>query len=380
MERADLRARLRAVVRAEERGDLLFLEDPGAPPADRAAAEWVKSAEMTRGSGTGEGWLGVRTGGSGGVIKYARHDEATIGAAVAGFCAAFELERVNAVGVLPLHHVSGLLAWARCEFTGGTYVGWDWKQLEKGAWPPIPAGNGSWFISLVPTQLQRLLRVPGSVAWLREFRLIFVGGGPLWPELGDAAAAAELPLSLAYGMTETAAMVAAQRPGEFLAGARDCGTPLPHASITVTGEGTVRVGGASLFHGYYPDWSDAREFTTGDLGSLDGRGRLQILGRRDAMIITGGKKVHPAEVEAVLRASGEFSEVAVIGVPDADWGEAVIACYPGQPGRSPDLARAVEGLAAHQRPKRFVALAAWPQTELGKVNRAALRAAVVARD
>ena len=66
-------------------------------------------------------------------------------------------------------------------------------------------------LSLVPTQLQRLLALPAAVAWLRGFRVIFVGGGPVWPELSDAAARAELPVSLSYGLTETAAMVTALR-------------------------------------------------------------------------------------------------------------------------------------------------------------------------
>ena len=120
---------------------------------------------------------------------------------------------------------------------------------------------------------------------------------------------------------------------------------------------------------------EAREFWTEDLGEWDAAGHLRVLGRRDAVIITGGKKVQPAEVEAALRASGEFSDVAVIGVPDAEWGQAVVACYPAG-ARAPDLARAVGGLAAEMKPKRFVALADWPRNAQGKLNRAALAAAV----
>src|SRR5581483_5045622 len=111
-------------------------------------------------------------------------------------------------------------------------------------------------------------------------------------------------------------------------------------------------------------------FSTQDAGQIDSRGHLHVLGRRDAVIITGGKKVQPADVEAALRASGEFDDVAVIGVPDREWGEIVVACYAAR--RPPDLARAVRGLAAHQQPKRFVPLTPWPRTAQGKINRAEL--------
>ena len=362
MERAELTALLRATGCAEERDDFIFLREPGLSAPTSAVRPPTSDL----------GWLCVRTGGSGGGVKFARHDEHTLTAAVRGFCAHFEIARVNAVDVLPAFHVSGLMARVRCAATGGRHVAWDWKKLEAGEPPALPGGD--WVISLVPTQLQRLLRSANGAAWLRLFRAIFLGGGPVWPELAETAARAELRLSLSYGMTETAAMVAASRPEEFLAGDRSCGRALPHARIRVNAEGVVSVAGESVFRGYWPEWSDAREVTTDDLGAIDADGRLRVLGRRDAIIITGGKKVPPAEVEAALRASGEFDDVAVIGVPDPEWGEAVVACYL-QRDNAPDVARAVRSLAAHQRPKRFVAIASgdWPRNAQGKIDRVALR-------
>jgi o-succinylbenzoate---CoA ligase len=400
MERAELKAVVRATGCAIEGGELIFLADPNASTAERAQAQAQMAASAER---ENDGWLCVRTGGTGGVVKFVRHDEQTLGAAVRGFCAHFGLERVNAVGVLPQHHVSGLMARVRCAMTGGVYVNWDWKQLEAGHAPAVKFTEAKWAISLVPTQLQRLLSVrtplrgvrgrlgetslPVSVGetaepvidWLRKFHLIFLGGGPIWPELADAAARAGLRISLSYGMTETAAMVTALRPEEFLAGGRSAGTALPHARVNVDAADVITVAADSVFRGYYPEWRDSREFTTEDIGAIDARGHLHVLGRRDAMIITGGKKVQPADVETALRASGEFEDVAVIGVPDHEWGEAVVACYPKSAARVPDIVRAVEKLAPHQRPKRFVPLADWPRNAQGKLNRAALRAAAIAR-
>jgi O-succinylbenzoic acid--CoA ligase len=270
------------------------------------------------------------------------------------------------------------MAWMRCALTGGRYVPWDWKQLEAGAMPPLPEG-GEWFLSLVPTQLQRLLLQPAAVDRLRRFRAIFLGGGPAWPELLEAAATARLPLSLSYGMTETAAMVAAQHPEEFLAGGRSCGAVMPHAQIEISAEDLIRVRGDSLFRGYFPEWRDARFFETEDLGHFDNRGHLQIDGRRDAVIITGGKKVTPAEVEAALRATGKFADVAVVGMPDAEWGEIIVACYPANQA-APDLAAIDETLgrdfAAYKRPKRYLAIDPWPRNAQGKIDRGALLSAL----
>ncbi len=379
MERAELTQLLQSTGCAEEHGGFVFLCDPAWSAADRAQVRALQKSKFeNRNSKIPDGWLCIPTGGSSGGVRFARHDERTLTAAVEGFCAHFGFERVNAVGVLPAHHVSGLMARVRCAATGGEHLAWDWKRLERGEQPVLAEGRGAWMISLVPTQLQRLLASPEALAWLRGFTVIFLGGGPVWPDLAEAAAQARLPVSLSYGMTETAAMVAAQRPGEFLAGDRSSGSAMPHARISTDGEGRIAIAGESVFEGYFPGESAARQFATEDLGRIDERGRLHVLGRRDAVIVTGGKKVQPAEVEAVLRASGEFADVAVVGVPDAEWGEAVVACYPAD-GKPPDLARvppALQGLAAFKRPKRFVPVADWPRNAQAKINRAALLAAV----
>ena len=377
MERAELIELVRATGCAEESGGFVFLCDPKWSAAERAALAALKKSETRNPkSEIPQGWLCVPTGGTSGGVRFARHDERTLTAAVRGFCAHFGIERVNAVGVLPPHHVSGLMARVRCAATGGEHLAWEWRQLEAGEWPA--RREGDWVLSLVPTQLQRLLVSPVAVDWLRGFRVIFIGGGPVWPELTEAASRAELPISLSYGMTETAAMVAALRPAEFLAGARSTGAAMPHARISLTPDGIVTICGDSVFRGYFPDERTSRVFETEDLGQLDAQGHLHLLGRRDAVIITGGKKVQPAEVEAALRASDEFADLAVVGVPDAEWGEAVVACYLAG-GAEPDLTRvaaALESLAAFKRPKRYVAVADWPRNAQGKLNRAALAVAV----
>lgn len=353
----------------------VFLCDPHWGAVEAAHIEALRKMPMeNRFTKTPEGWLMIPTGGSGGQLKFARHDEQSITAAVRGFTRHFGLERVNAAGVLPLHHVSGLMAWLRCALTGGDYAPLDWKRIENGELSALPAKSDGWVISLVPTQLERLLRNPAAVAWLQDFRIIFLGGAAATPGLLDRAATHGLRLSPGYGMTETAAMVTALRPEDFLAGVRSSGTQLPHARVVIAEDGVILIGGESLFRGFYPEWRTPGELKASDLGHIDPQGHLHVLGRSDAVIITGGEKVNPAEVEAVLRNTGEFSDVVVLGLPDAEWGQAVVAAYPGR--CQPDLAKvqAAVGsrLAAWKRPKRYVAVTDWPQTGAGKINRAEL--------
>jgi O-succinylbenzoic acid--CoA ligase len=364
-----------AFAQAVANGGNVFLCDPAWGPNEREQLAALPRSEISNlKSQIDQGWLMIPSGGTGGRLKFARHDQDTLSAAVDGFTAHFSVSRVNAVGVLPLHHVSGLMAWIRCALTGGKFLPSSWSKIEAGLRPAMGDG-GEWFLSLVPTQLQRLLAQPESVGWLRRFRAVFLGGGPAWPESLERAAEARVPLAPSYGLTETAAMVATLRPKEFLGGSRSSGTVMPHARIDVTGEGTLRIAGESVFRGYFPEWRAGRDFTTDDLGFIDGNGHVQVTGRRDGIIITGGKKVQPAEVEAALRATGEFDDVAVLGVPDPEWGEAVVAFYPGT-ARAPDLERVTrdlaEKLAAPARPKRYVAVAEWPRNAQGKLNRALL--------
>ncbi len=374
MDRAGLTALIRGTGCAEVHGGFYFLCDSKWGEAEREAIRRLTAGIEHETLDSAEGWLCIPTGGTSGTIRFARHDEHTLTAAARGFCEHFGLTRVNAVDVLPPFHVSGLMARVRSADTGGERIAWEWPRLETGDAPAIAAGR-DWVISLVPTQLQRLLASGEASAWLRRFAVVFLGGGPIWPALADQAARAGLRVSLCYGMTETAAMIAALRPDDFLAGMRSVGTVLPHGTLTLAADGTIAVGGASLFRGYFPDWRQGRELMTADIGRIDEHGHLHVLGRRDTVIITGGEKVSPAEVEAALRATGQFSDVGVIGLADPEWGEAVIACYPAAE-HAPDLGAVrthlERSLASFKRPKRFVAVRDWPRNDQGKLNRVRL--------
>ena len=351
----------------------VFLCDPRWGAGERAKVDSLFQAAVPvpPAETAGDGWLMIPTGGTSGRLRFARHDARTLGAAVRGFVQHFGVSQVNAVGVLPMHHVSGLMAWMRCALTGGVYRPLDWKAIEGGEVPALPVKVHGWMISLVPTQLERLLHRPATIEWLKKFRVIFVGSGPTWPELLDKAAEHRLPLSLGYGMTESAAMLTALRPEDFLAGTRSSGKLMPHATVQTNADGVIVIGGESLFRGYYPQWRVPGEFVTEDGGLIDRAGHLHVTGRRDSVIISGGEKVEPLEVEAVLHSSGEMPEVVVLGVPDEEWGQVVIAAYPA--ASEPKLKKVAEVmnrlLSPAKRPKIFVPLATWPVNDQGKVNR-----------
>ena len=409
MERAQLKQVLESTGCAEAHGGYVFLCDPKWGAQERGQFKKLAAAAEKK-APPKNGWLCISTGGTGGRLRFARHDEHTISAAARGFCEHYGLKRVNAVDVLPPFHVSGFMARVRCAETGGAHMPWTWEDLKAGKFPKLPRRADGWVLSLVPTQLHRLLGAgEGTLVWLHQFRIIFLGGAPVWNALAVAAANARLPVVLSYGMTETAAMVAAQTPADFIAGQRNSGRAMPHARIEIIdpyskktrrapdGEtGLVRIAGESVFRGYFDEDEDetgkkpgaartagaARKgkfFQTEDLAYWDAHDGLNIVGRRDAVIITGGKKVFPSEVETVLRSSGVFPDVAVIGVPDAEWGQCVIACYPGKYVARVDKARvesALSALAAHKWPKRYVPIADWPRNLQGKLSRAALIAQV----
>jgi O-succinylbenzoic acid--CoA ligase len=374
IEESDARRFMQAFAHACGGRGEVFLSNPDWGSFERNQVDALLRATVMEKVNPELGWLMIPTGGTSGRVRFARHDAETITAAVRGFTRHFELPQVNAMGMLPLYHVSGFMAWMRCVMTGGEYRPLEWKAIERGDRPVLSKKAHGWVISLVPTQLERLLRDARATEWLRGFRIIFLGGAPAWPQLLDKAAAARLPLSPGYGMTETAAMIAAQRPEQFLAGARSNGAVLPHAQVSFTDEGAIMVAGRSVFHGYYPEWREASEpFVTSDGGYSDERGELHVTGRRDAVIITGGEKVDPVEVEAVLRGTGEFSDVLVIGVPDVEWGQRVIAVYPSGE-KMPRLEKVTAAigrlLTAPKRPKEFVAIPQWPVNAQGKINRA----------
>lgn len=328
----------------------------------------------------------IPTGGSGGRVRFARHNWDTLATAADGFARFFGGGPVHSICVLPLFHVSGLMQVIRAWVSGGTVEWVDWRELARGALPESAANEGG-FLSLVPTQLRRLLTVEELHPWMRRLQAIPVGGAAAGADLLAAAARMKLPVALTYGATETAAMATAQEPFDFLGGERTSGRPLPHLAVRIAGPagedlpsgavGRIHVASRSLFAGYIPGGPRKEpEWISGDLGFLDRRGRLVVVGREDWVVISGGEKISPEEVERVLLDSGRLADAVVLGLDHSDWGQVVAAAYVAEgPVTEEELAAWVRcRLAPHKVPKVWRAVEAIPRSAQGKVKREQLAA------
>ncbi len=290
---------------------------------------------------------------------------------------------------LPLHHVSGLLPLVRAR-QWGAELRWLSPALlrrpsDLGLACPLPRDRPV-LLSLVPTQLRRLMASASGRTWLSGCDVIWVGGASLPGELATAARRDRLPLAPCYGATETAAMVCALPPPRFLAGEEGCGDPLVGVEIRIdaaTGAvevrsdrlspGTLTAGVLSPLplqpHGWW---------RSGDGGRIVG-GRLEVLGRLDGAILSGGETVFAEQLEARLLAEAARRDLpleAVLLLPQADteWGERMVALVRGGRQAHPsdligDLTLIVQDWPPAQRPCRWELCPSLEPSSSGKWRR-----------
>ena len=261
---------------------------------------------------------------------------------------------------LPIHHVGGLSIVYRSMAAGGSVV-----------LAPGPADLVAWigrvhFASLVPTQLYRALE--SRTDRLANKPVVLVGGARCEPQLLDSADAAGMTALPTYGMTETTSQVATARVGDPLRRL----IPLDGVQVRIGNDHRIQVRGSTVSPGYVgePERSPADWFTTSDLGSVEPDGALLVTGRADRVIITGGEKVDPAEVESELESLSDVVEAAVVALPDREWGEVLAAAYVGTLPPENVRAHLSSRLPAHAIPKRWLQVGALPKTALGKIDTA----------
>ena len=226
--------------------------------------------------------------------------------------------------------------------------------------------HGRCFVSLVPTQLVRLLDDPEEVAALEDFEAVVVGGGPLRPEVRERAEDQGARIVQTYGMSETCG------------GCVYDGRPLGGVEIRIDADEQVLLRGPVLFDGYegQPERTAAAMrdgwFLTDDLGHWTPEGRLAVDGRGDDVVITGGVKVPAGAVAAAILVHRAVNEVEVVGVADDEWGERVVAVVTAsQPVDLEDLRGLVEPRS--WAPRSLVVVDQLPLLPNGKVDRVTLR-------
>ena len=272
---------------------------------------------------------------------------------------------------MPLAHVGGLSIALRSVIYGTTVVLHERFDVERVRDALLDPNERVTLVSLVPTMLGRLLD-----AGLREpptLRRVLLGGGPIPPALMTRAREAGVTVSPSFGMTETCSQIVTD------------GVPLLGAELALSDTGELLVRGPSVAHGAI---SGDGWLHTGDLARFDDAGRLEIVGRTADTIVSGGENVAPTEVEAVLVEHEAVSDAAVIGRPDPEWGEAVVALIVprlgwvhGRPDGAPADARLAEDLRAFcaerlapfKVPKRYELVESLPRSVTGKLTRRALR-------
>nr|WP_242481045.1 AMP-binding protein [Rubrivivax gelatinosus] len=276
---------------------------------------------------------------------------------------------------MPVARIGGLSIVTRCLAARATLV--LAPRFDAGALPGLIVRERITLLSLVPTMLT--LTLDANPGWTAppHLRTLLLGGSAASPRLFARARAAQLPVVVTYGCTETCSqVVATPYEARFDPAPWGCGTVLPGAELRADGE-RLQVRGAMRMHGYLgePALDPEAWFDTGDHGCVHPDGHVELFGRRHDLIVSGGENVYPAEVERVLEALPGIAAAAVFGVADETWGQTVAAALVAV-GRRPDDAVIVAHLAAqlarHKRPRSVVWVDALPVTSAGKPDRAAV--------
>lgn len=299
------------------------------------------------------------------------------------------------LAIAPLFHIGGFNAVTLRTLTrGGTVVVRRVFDPAQALEDLAAHGVNSMFV--VPAMLAAIQRQPGFAdADLSQLRSTIVAGSPVPPALIAAYVEKDVAIQQAWGLTETSPFATYLEAGMTSAKLGSCGIPMPYTEVKVvdpvtlaevdepeaTGELWVR--GPNVCHGYWNNPAATQNvftpdgwFRTGDLGYSDDDGYLFVVDRLKDMVITGGENVYPAELENALNGHPAVTDVAVIGVPDPAWGEAVCAvvAFAGDPLTLEDLREWLSSrIARYKLPRRLVVLDAVPHNGAGKLDKPYIR-------
>ena len=285
---------------------------------------------------------------------------------------------------MPIFHVGGLSVLLRSTLAGSRVI--LHTEFSPEAVNDDIDAKGVTGVSLVANMLKRILDVRGDAPAPVLLKCVLLGGGPAPEPLLEAARLAGFPVAPTYGLTEAASQVATRPTTDpETAGLQ----PIIGMQIKIVDEdgdsmppnapGEICIRGGSVTTGYWnrPDANRAAFvdgwLRTGDIGSLDAKGRLQVYDRRSDLILSGGENVYPAEVESVLLAHPAVAEAGVAGIPDETYGARPVAWLVANELGKVDSSVLHEHcrsrLAGYKCPVKFVWLSSLPRTATGKLLR-----------
>ncbi len=274
---------------------------------------------------------------------------------------------------LPIAHVGGLSILMRCLIARHAVVlvsGFEPATVVKALDRHVVT-----VASLVPTMLVQLLRLEPPWIPSPSLRAVLLGGSQASEAIWEEAERRGIPLRATYGLTETCSQVATARASA----PRDL-VPLDGIDVRIK-KGCIEVGCFYVYTCTLKKQAESHARTpdgylrTGDLGRLRADGVLEVLGRVDDLIITGGENVAPGDIEAELESHPQISRAVVFGLPDAEWGEIVAAALvaDGSPPADADLRRWCDDrFASFRRPRQIAWLEALPENPAGKIDRQAV--------
>lgn len=228
---------------------------------------------------------------------------------------------------LPLYHVGGLSILFRAIVSGGAMA----ISKEKRSLAESIKKLGITHISLVPTQLYRVLKDPEELKTLQRLKAILLGGAPAGKNLVIKAKEFDLNIYTTYGCTEMASQVTTTAPNDTLEHLFTSGRLLPYRELLLSSDGEIMVRGQTLFKGYWSKEGIHKPFTkegwfkTGDLGHLNRDGYLIVDGRKDNMFISGGENIQPEEIEQRLMQIDGITDAVVVPVKSEEWGQRPVA-------------------------------------------------------
>ncbi len=282
--------------------------------------------------------------------------------------------------VLPMFHVGGLCIQTLPALFVGAAVRLQ-ARFDPDAWFDDLAQWRPTTTLLVPAPMRALVEHPRwAAADLSCLRFVNCGSQVVPLHLIEAFHARNVPVTQVYGATETGPVSIALHPRDALGHAGQVGLPAPGVQVRLAASGEILLKAPNLMRGYHrhaePSFDAEGWFHTGDLAERDTAGFYKVVGRSKELIISGGENIYPAEIENLVAALPEVAECAVLGLPDARWGEVPVLVLVLRPNQALNRQRLQalfdEGLARFKHPRRVEVMADLPRTALGKVQKTAL--------